>query len=297
MIPENIKAAGVLDYLYYIGECMQVFNVTNALVLRWASGMLDIPEGKTAAALYRFHKLRNERNTSEERAMLYKRVLNKGNGRVLSNMVVNQSFPGLWYQLMQEVTDYIDKTEGSRWGAGWVSRAPLYQATKNLQYNLSEHMTGMAHVQVTEDYANLQEALDILKSPEILGDFGGRRKNVWSVIEQIAKQDLGKTVPTANLRSLAVEGNKIFQWIATFEEGGVQEDAFTSFLGAAEAWIISQASVGDLTPSSRPARPRPPSNNGHTSERERFERDLKDVKAEFKAMRKEINDGFDDWEV
>ena len=149
IIPENIKAAGALDYIYAIGEQMRVFDVANALVLRWASGQLDVPEGTTAALLYRFHKLRDERSTPEERAMLYKRVLNKGNGRLLANMVPNTTFPRLWHQMMAEVAEYIEKSEGSDSGSLFISRTQLYQAVKDLQYNLTETMTGMAHLQVT----------------------------------------------------------------------------------------------------------------------------------------------------
>lgn len=105
-------------------------------------------------------------------------------------------------------------------------------------------MTGMSHVQVTEDYAHLQEALEILRSEEILNSFGGRRKSLWSVIEQVAKEDLGTMVATATLRTIAVEGNKIFQWIANFEtEGAVREADFDTLLSAAESWIIAQASM------------------------------------------------------
>lgn len=288
VIPENIKAAGALDYLYYIGEGMRVFDVANALVLRWASGMLDIPEGKTAGMLYRYHKLRNERNTAPERAMLYKRVLNKGNGKLLSNMVVNEAFPALWHQLMAEVAEYIRKSERGR--DTWVSRSPLYQATKNLQYNLTEHMTGMSHVQVTEDYAHLQEALDILRAEEIINHFGGRRKSLWSVIERVSKEDLGSMVPTAPLRTIAVEGNKVFQWVANFEsEGGVRDVEFNTLLSAAESWIIAQASMetgssGKFLPSRNGKdRGRPPqrtSQPGRTTPR-----------------KKASNDDFDDWDV
>lgn len=248
VIPDNIRAAGALDYVYTLGELMRVFDVGNALVLRWAGGVLDIPEGKTASDLYRFHKLRNERSTYEERAMLYKRVLNKGDGKLLSNMVANTALPRLWHKLMVEVTEYIRKSEGKQIGDAYVSRAQIYQATKNLQYNLTETMTGMAHIQVTEDYAHLQEAMNILKADEILNMFGGRRKTIWSVIEQVAKEDLGMMVPTAPLRTLAVEGNKIFQWVAEFNEGIVREGEFREFLSAAEAWIIAQASLDSEEP-------------------------------------------------
>lgn len=291
VIPENIKAAGALDYIYYIGEGMRVFDVANALVLRWASGILDIPEGKTAGMLYRFHKLRNERNTPAERAMLYKRVLNKGNGKLLSNMVVNDAFPMLWHQLMAEVAEYIRKSERGK--DTWVSRSPLYQATKNLQYNLTEHMTGMSHVQVTEDYAHLQEALEILRAEEIINHFGGRRKSLWSVIEQVSKEDLGSMVPTAPLRTIAVEGNKVFQWIANFEsEGAVRDVDFNTLLSAAESWIISQASIesghhGKFLPDSRSGkdRGRPPHRTPHKE------------RVAAKPKKQASHDDFDDWDV
>jgi hypothetical protein len=288
VIPTNIKAAGALDYVYTIGEVMRVFDVANALVLRWASGMLDIPEGKTASALYRFHKLRNERSTPAERAMLYKRVLNKGTGKLLSSMVVNTAFTGLWHQLMAEVAEYIRKSERSK--DVWVSKSPLYQATKNLQYNLTEHMTGMSHVQVTEDYAHLQEALEILRSDEILTHFGGRRKSLWSVLEQVAKEDLGVMVPTSTLRSLAVEGNKIFNWVATYEtEAAVRSTDFDSLLGAAESWIIAQASLesgshskgGARMPGSKPRGNLPPAPTPKRRE----------------AVKAHKGGDFDDWDV
>ncbi|MEO1209365.1 MAG: hypothetical protein AAFX78_07465 [Cyanobacteria bacterium J06638_20] len=241
--PDNILAAGALDYIYCIGERMHVFDVANALVLRWAGGVLDVPEGTTAALLYRYHKLRSERSTPQERAMLYRRILNHGGGRLLSNMVPNEDFPRLWHQLMSEVAEYIRKAEGSYSAESWVSRAPIFQATKNLQYNLSENMTGMSHLQVTEDYAHLQEALDIIKSEDVLVTYGGRRKSVWTVVEQIAKEDLGLMISSAPIRTAAVEGNKVFQWLANFNEGTVQDSAFQTFLSAAEAWIIAQASM------------------------------------------------------
>jgi hypothetical protein len=277
VIPANIRAAGALDYIYYIGERLQVFNVANALVLRWASASLDIPDGKTAAALYRFHKLRSDRSTPEERAMLYKRVFDRGNGKLLSNMVVNEPFPGLWSTLMTEIAEYIRKSENNKSSDNNVSRTQLYQATKNLQYNLSEHMTGMAHLQVTEDYAHLQEALTILKFDDILNHFGGRRKNIWNVIETVAKQDLGIAIPSSAIRTIAIEGNKVFQWIAKFNEGMVKENEFKALLDAGEAWIIAQASLDS------------------DAEVPQKEKEKKVVKNHRKDDPDE--DDFDDWEV
>lgn len=252
IIKENILAAGALDYIFEFGERLGVFKLVDALVLNWAAGSIDVVEGPAAARLYRYWKLREERASNEERGMVYRRVLNKGNTDVLSRMVVNEPFPQLWHNLMAEVAEYIDKTERVDQGIGEtspVSRSRIYQATRELQYNLTEYCTGMAHVQAREFYAQLQECFDILKDDEILAYFGGnRRKSLWTVIERLSKEEFGASPNIAAHRSLAVDGNKIFVWIANFNEVSVRQEDFVSFLQAAESYILnfSNASGEDM---------------------------------------------------
>jgi len=198
--------------------------------------------------MYRYWKLRDQRPSAEERGMVYRRVLNKGDTDVLDRMVVNEEFPNLWHNLMAEVADYIDKTEKVMTGtteSSPVSRARIYQATRDLQYNLTEYCTGMAHIQARELYAQLQECVDLLRDPEILAYFGGnRRKSLWTVIEKLSKQEFGASPNIAALRSLAVDGNTIFRFIADFTEGGVRQEDFNRFLQAAEAYILNYSTVG-----------------------------------------------------
>ncbi len=238
IIAENIRAAGALDYIYVIGEMLGVFRLGDALILRWANGLLDVPQGETAANLYRYFKLRDERSSSEERAMLYKRVLNKGEAQMLSGAVINDEFPALWGQLVNEVVDYIQRVEEN----DNVSRQPLYQIIRDIQYNLTTHMTGMALMQVTEMYSHLQEAIDLLKDEVIVDHLaGGRRKNMWTVIERLWQEEFSQTPNVSALRTAAVEGNKIFQFIAAFDAGSVSDAQFQAFLDAAEAYILAQA--------------------------------------------------------
>ncbi|MCA9707541.1 MAG: hypothetical protein KDK70_16935, partial [Myxococcales bacterium] len=241
--PSNIRAAGALDYVFNIGERMMVFDVANALVLRWSRGTLDITEGDTASALYRFYKKRQDRNTPQERAMLYRRVFDVGDIDVGGGTPVNAAFPRYWHVLMTEAVNYIRKAETTSKEDNQVSRASIYQATKDLQYNLSDNMNGMAHLQVTEDYAHLQEAIDIIKRGDILDHFGGRSKSLWNVIETVARDDLGRRVSTSTMRTLATEGNKIFQWIADFNEATVSDERFDAFVASAEAWILARAAL------------------------------------------------------
>jgi hypothetical protein len=245
IIRENILAAGALDYVYTLGERLGIFKLADAVVLRWASGQIDLQPGETAGKLYRYWKLRAERMQADERAMLYKRVLNRGEGSLLDGMVPNEAFPELWGSLMERMADYISRVEEKKTEEYSVSRQPIYQATKQLQYNLTEFMTGMAHMQVTEMYHQLQEAKSILEDPQIVDFFGnGRRRTLWTVIERGHKEWFSEAPNIAAIRTLAVDGNRVFQWIAAFDQSNVTDAAFDAAREAAESWIIAQADGG-----------------------------------------------------
>jgi len=128
-----------------------------------------------------------------------------------------------------------------------VSRSRIYQTVRDNQYNLTEFCTGMAHIQARELYAQLQECIAILQDPEILAYFGGnRRKTLWTVIELLSKQEFGASPNIAAIRSLAVDGNTIFKFIADFSSGGaVREEDFDTYLRACEAYILNYSTISD----------------------------------------------------
>ena len=176
--------------------------------------------------------------------MLYKRVLDKGDAELLPRMVVNTSFGQLWHNLMEKVTDYIELSSDALRETA-VSRIPIVRATRDLQFNLTEHMTGMAHMQVTDMYMQLREAFELLGAPEISSQLSaGRRRSVWATIERLHREEYESVPDVAGIRTLAVEGNKVFQFIGELD-GGVGDADFETFKDAAEAWIIAIASVGD----------------------------------------------------
>jgi hypothetical protein len=64
---------------------------------------------------------------------------------------------------------------------------------------------------------------------------------MWTVIERIAREEFNRNPNISNIRTAAVEGNKIFQNIAEFNEGGFSEEQFRQFLRSCEKYIIAQA--------------------------------------------------------
>lgn len=253
IIPENILAAGALDYIYNLGERLGIFRLADMVVVKWGSGAIDLDPGESSAKLYRYWKLRSERTSPEERAMLYSRVLSYGDAPMLEGMVANQAFPTLWGNLMTAVADYIARVEEKKTEENSVSRQRIYQATKQLQYNLTEFSAGMAQMQINEMYHHLKEARGVLEDPQIVDYFGaGRRKTIWTVIERGSKEWFQESPNIAAIRDLALEGNKVFQWIARFDQSTASDQEFLELKDSAESWILAQGAVGPAATSPAP---------------------------------------------
>jgi hypothetical protein len=265
VLADNVRAAGALMWCYDIGERLGVYRLTDALVYRWWIGLVDFGDTDLTDELFRYYKLRDERPTEEERFLIYRRILNIGNVPVGDRVVVNEEFPDLWRTLMEEVALFIDRSESSF--RERVNRQGVEQAIRELQYNLTERMAGMALKQVTEMYNQLEQTdkdsgllggLDILRHPEVVGQLSsGRRRDEWSVIERLAKEEFGASPNVSALRTSAVEGFKVVDYIATFKPENFDETRFNAFIASAKAWILAQqvAGQGLLVPGEDEAEP------------------------------------------
>lgn len=248
IIRENILAVGFLDYAYELGEKAHIFQLMDVLYLNWNSGILDLPQSEVTDILERLWQDRDRRDSPEERAMAYRKALGKGNAEVLERMIVNHQFEDLWASLMEEVANYIRKAEeisiiGE--GAAPVSRIPIYQATKELQYNLTEYGNGRTKTQAAQLRSLLDTCFQVLDAPEIIDFYGfGSHRDRWTVIARLHKEPPFASTPNLQaLRTVAGKGNKVFQWIADFNEASVTDQEFETFLRAAEAWIIARSSA------------------------------------------------------
>lgn len=249
--PNAIRAAGAIDYIYELGERMGVFRLAEALVLNWASGRIDVVDNRATTRLYAYWKQLDDRSDADERGMLYRRVLGKGQSQLLSRMVANDGFQPLWSNLMGEIATFIDKSERLETGlsdTSSVSTGPIYQTIREIQYNLTEYCTGMAFVQAHEIYKQLQSAFDVLRDPDIVANFGGpRRRNMWTVIAELSKEDFGRSAPIGPLLRVAVDGNRIYQIIADFD-GALSADAFRNLIEAGESYIINSSVIDGQMP-------------------------------------------------
>lgn len=248
---ENILAAGTLYYIKTLADDLGILRVADAVIMRWTSGMLDIPQGDTASKLYSYYKLRDEYTTAEERAMFFKIVLNVGDGEVLDKMAVNEEFTSLWDTLMTEAVKYIEKYEQKETNFQVVSRAAIYQSIKELQYNLTVFTSGMVKAVLPEMHRQFEKAVDIIDDENVKAQLGwGYRRSMWNVIERVCQEEFGYKPNVSAMRTAAVTGHKIFATIASFDEGLMSETAFQEFIRNIETFIIAQSQLGGESPQS-----------------------------------------------
>ncbi len=256
ILPKNILGAGAVNYIYVLGEQLGVFDLAEALILEWARGSIYITDPEAESKMYRYYKLLEERTSTEERGMLYKRVLNLGEAELLQGTVVNDSFTRLWHALMEEVVSYITKTETSN-NQDFVSKLPIVQLIREIQYNLTSFFTGMAHIQTTEMYNHLQDAFEIMSQPGVVSQVApGRTQNVWSVIDMLHQAKFGTSPNITAYKTAAVEGYNLFQIISTFNESTITKTEFTNFIVKCEAYIIALGQDGSKESTSTPSSPR-----------------------------------------
>jgi hypothetical protein len=246
---ENILAAGTLYYIKTLADDLGILRVADAVLMKWTGGMLDIPQGSTASKLYSYYKLRDEYTTAEERAMFYKIVLNVGDAEVLDKMAINEEFTNLWDTLMTESVKYIDKYEQKETNFNVVSKAAVYQAIKELQYNLTAFSSGMVKAILPEMYKQFEKAVDIIDDDNVKAQLGwGYRRSMWNVIERVCQDEFGYKPNVSAMRTAAVSGHKIFATIASFDEGLMSDTAFQDFIRNIETFIISQSQLGEVAP-------------------------------------------------
>lgn len=217
VVPSAIWTAGVLYYIYYIGEEMRQFDVADILAARWAQGKLEVVDERTKTALDRLIKKRDRRMAREEREMLYKRVFNFGEARPNPYIPINETFPSDWNRLMKGVAAY--PVHPSEEDAHMVdaARTMIFRATYDLQLHLSEAMAGTAYMMAAEVFTLLRESSDLLRGEEIIENFGVPGQGMNSVIEHIAAEEFNQLLPVELLSMLAEAGSRILQeWVAKF---------------------------------------------------------------------------------
>ncbi len=230
IVKRNLEAAAVL-YSAAALEEMQLFAVADHLADKFVKGLLPL-RGSAADNMNQWVRNSSDRLTEQERRSIYGHVLG---GTQSSAASPNAEFASLLARFLASVSDYerqapLAKTK-KRPGAEQV-----HQAARDLALNVSNRTYGASHFAAAMLARHIRAAAQLLSDPAVLGAFGA--KDMWQLVEQVSKKELGKTANTARQRTIAESGASILNWL-----GQVSQPLGTSGGAAAVADSMTEARV------------------------------------------------------
>jgi hypothetical protein len=202
----ELEAAAAL----YTGATLEQVGplaIVDRLVELWLARGLPIGTSGASSALDRYWLHRNERLSDEERRDAYARVF-------------DARFDELWMELVEALAQPA---------AAVRERADAVRA--HLGACVDETVLALTPLL----YAQLRAALDVLGDREILATYGAH--DIWQLIDQRARLDLGTTPDVARVQTMAASGTQIIAWLAEDDETVSEEvaDAAQSWLAVARA--------------------------------------------------------------
>jgi hypothetical protein len=249
-------------YYQYIHERLGVFTVIYKLQELFRAGSIRVSGGPGAFGLYRFDKHAILRYKQAERLQAYRRVLGYGPTGPSRNARPNQAFHGLFTHFVGETAKFWrDKriSEVIRERASdpaFGSIAIVRRAALDLRNNLKNSSYGYVNVLRIETSQALNEAFQILGSPDLKAQFGA--ETPWDMIELVMWQYFHRAVAASAMNRMAVSGRSVLQWLAQpfvlTTDRRLFEAKLYPIAEATEEWLSSDEGM-------RLSRPTPPARN------------------------------------
>jgi hypothetical protein len=174
--------------------------------------MLPIDRGRGADSLYAWlHD--SSRLTEQERRRMYAYALGTENLST-DSVMPNKEFHDLWLRALSLMATFNRQLSGGQLAGGKRSLAAseVQTAARNLALNLSQRGYGAAQFAASRLSRSLVEAIDLLSEPDVAAALNAR--DMWQVVDRVARQHLGGPVDTNKARSQAESGAAILRWLS-----------------------------------------------------------------------------------
>ncbi len=212
IVTENLRAVQAIYFAYQL-EQMRLFDVVERIVELYQQGLLPVGTGSAVESL-RDRVATDDRLSAPERAYFYARALGVEGvpAATVGEGEPNRDFLSLWLRFVSSVALYARQhaIEDLLAPPGFAN-ARVRDAARALAANASAHGTGLA-LAGRRLAGDAQASLALLREPEIAQALGAR--DMWQVIDQVNRNELGGTVNVTRHRTLAHAGSVVLQWLA-----------------------------------------------------------------------------------
>ena len=252
-----VKCAAQLYYVMVLGDELEVFNTINYFTHNYlVRERMDI-EDRTLRQLLRMYVFDNkfsyvdgtervvaERTRPAERHMFYQQCFDEGGreAQAADLVVRNREFKRLWKILILESAKYLERARESFHPNSYVSKQNVMQAVEDLQYNLSTHCTGMAHVITPLMYEELNFVTRIFMRKDVVQQVVPSGSGWVRVVEKLY-EDMRRSRPKASaLFNKAKLGHQIIRAVAEYNPDTFEENKnFSTFISLVDAFITTQS--------------------------------------------------------
>ncbi len=248
IVAENIRAVQAIYFAYQL-ETMQVFQVAERLVQLFQAGQLPLGRGQGGRLLLAMAK-RGNRLSAQDRSRLYARALGVAAGTA-PDLEPNRDFHGLWLRFIASIALFERRQNAVAHMAPLaLSRARVSRAARALAANASAQ--GARLIEATRLLAvDANRIRALLQSADIRRAFAAR--DMWEVIDRVARTQLGRPVDVARQRKLAVAGSTLLQWLADHAHALNKPKALafgpavadSTLIDAVDRWLASRGVVDD----------------------------------------------------
>jgi hypothetical protein len=233
--PELLRVASVLLWARHV-EAAGLPRFVEALAAAVRGGRLLLPIGRAGMALGRYWQQRGERFSAAERRELWSRLFG-GPGSTLPA----DKFEPLFANLVAALSA-VARAPRDRSNAHLLARVAT--AAQGVGGLLSERSAGMAAYAAQDIVDHVQQALRLLRDPELALALGGR--GPWMLVRMLGREVLGEDLHPEVHLPLAEAGHAILGWLAdhaaAIAAGTVAIAADDPVLAAAERWRSAASS-------------------------------------------------------
>ena len=210
IVADNLNVVGAIYYSHQL-EQMGVFRVVERIVELYAQGLLPLRPGRAADTLDRYAR-RGERMTAQERASFYSRALGAPGGSAVAGKP-NRDFLSLWMRFMVAVSMFVrQQGVANLLQPATPANANVRNAARALAANASAHGGGTVRHAGRVFSEEVRQLVELLSESELLQAFGAR--DMWQVIDQVNRNELGGARNVARYRAQAEAGSRVLQWLA-----------------------------------------------------------------------------------
>ena len=244
-----LRAAAPL-YLASELESALLLPAVETLAGLFASGALGIDSGPAPEQLRDFWRGRKERFTAEERAAFFARLFGSAAGSALTGPHGrNDAFESLMIDLTEALARIGEQYPvGLAYGPYEETR--IRAAAAQLASNLAPRSGGMTGFAARDILTNTQQALEILKQPEVQRALGAR--SVWTAVRIVGERYLDESPDIPSHVTRGKSGLLVLAWLAEIlprlsglGPGLAAPD--DPVVGAATAWLQGSLSLAEAS--------------------------------------------------